>query len=233
VPLDLVFEDEQGKKVELREYFQKDRPVVLQLGYFECPMLCSLVSKGLIKSLNALSLEPGKDFAVLSVSFDPSETSKLAYLKKKSYLQEYDRLGAAAGLRLLVGDAKNIRRLTEAVGFKYKWVESARQFSHPAALMVLTPEGKVSRYLYGLDFPPTTLRLRLSLVEASAGKVGTTTDQFLLVCLHYDPATGKYSIAAMNLMRLAGVVTVLVVAGLVWRLFRKGSRVASGTAAGN
>lgn len=227
VPLDLVFEDEQGKKVELREYFRQDRPVVLQLGYFECPMLCSLVSKGMVEALNALNLEPGKDFMVLSVSFDPNETSKLAYLKKKSYLQEYDRPGAAAGLSLLVGDEPNIKRLTESVGFKFKWVESAKQFSHAAALIVLTPDGKVSRYLYGVKYDPKTLRL--SLVEASAGKVGSTTDQFLLVCLHYDPETGTYSLAAMNIMRLAGVLTVVVVAGMVWRMIRS-SRLKHGTA---
>ena len=220
LPLDLKFIDETGKTVALGDYFSKGRPVILQLGYFGCPMLCDLVSNGTVDSLNNLTLAMGRDFEAINLSFDPAETATLAKLKKQSYLAKYNRPAGAESWHFLTGDARSIEKLTDAVGFRYKWVESSRQFSHPAALILLTPDGKISRYLYGVKYEPRTLRL--SLVEASEGKIGTTADRILLTCFHYDAYAGKYtSRVAMNLMRLAGIVTVFALSSVIgialWR----------------
>jgi len=223
LPLDLKFIDETGAPVELRKYFSNKRPVVLQLSYFGCPSLCSLVSNGLVESLNDLTLTMGKEFEVINVSFDPAETARLAKLKKESFLDAYNRPAGAEAWHFLTGNPKEIAALTDAVGFRYKWVESSKQFSHPAALILLTPDGKISRYLYGVKFDPRTLRL--SLVEASEGKIGTTVDRFLLTCFHYDSYAGKYTPVAMGIMRVAGVVTVLAIATIIiWLLRRERKR---------
>lgn len=213
IPLDLKFADENGRSVALRDLLGKGRPVVLQLSYFGCPMLCDLVSNGLVDSLNDLTLTMGQDYDAINLSFDPNETPALAKLKKESFLSKYDRPAGAPSWHFLTGNAKSIEQLTEAVGFRYKWVESAGQFSHPAVLILLTPDGKISRYLYGVKYAPQTLRL--SLVEASEGKIGTTIDKLLLTCFHYDSYAGKYNVAAMNLMRTAGVLTVIVLASVI------------------
>ena len=222
LPLDLTFVDETGQRVELRKYFNNKRPVVLQLSYFGCPTLCSLVSNGLVESLNDLTLTMGKEFDVINVSFDPAETARLAKLKKQSFLDAYNRPAGAEAWHFLTGNPKEIAQLTDAVGFRYKWVESSRQFSHPAALILLTPDGKISRYLYGVKYEPRTLRL--SLVEASEGKIGTTVDRFLLTCFHYDSYAGKYTPVAMTIMRGAGVLTVLAITTIIVWLIRRERR---------
>lgn len=219
LPLDTRFVDESGKEVALRGYFHKDRPVVLQLSYFGCPMLCSLVSNGLVESLNNLTLTMGKDFEVINLSFDPNEAATLAARKKQSFLGAYNRPAGAEAWHFLTGKPGAIKAITEAVGFKYKWVENVHQFSHPAALILLTPDGKVSRYLYGVNYEAKTLRL--SLVEASEGKVGSSVDKFLLTCFHYDSYAGKYTATAMGIMRVAGVLTVIVLATVITVLVRK------------
>jgi protein SCO1/2 len=209
--------------VKLGDYFKgQKQPVILQLGYYGCPMLCDLISQGATQSLKELSLNAGADYHVVFISIDPKEDWTLAQKKKRSYVTEYGRPGAAGGWHFLTGRQDDIKRVCQAVGFNYKWVPSAGQFSHPAGLIICTPEGKISRYLYGVRFEEKTLRL--SLVEASEGKIGTTTDHFLLTCFQYDGKQGKYALAAMGLMRIGGAVTVVVLfCVLVW-LFRREAR---------
>ena len=219
IPLDLEFIDENAKPVKLRDYFQKSRPVVLQLGYFDCPMLCSLVSQGLVDSLNDLTLTMGKDFEVINLSFAADEKPRLAAAKKKSYLDAYNRPAGAESWHFLTGEQPAIDKITGAAGFRYKWIEPRRQYSHPAALILLTPDGKISRYLYGIKYDPRTLRL--SLVEASEGKIGTTIDRILLTCFHYDAAAGRYNVTAMTIMRAAGALTVITLGSLIWFLIRR------------
>lgn len=222
LPLDATFEDENGNAVRLADYFGKGRPVVLQLGYFDCPMLCGYISRGMVNVFQRLSLKIGTDYDVISLSFDPTETRQLAYLKKQNYIAEYGRPDEAGGWHFLVGDAANIRKVTDAVGFQYRWIESAQQYSHPAALIVLTPEGKVSRYLFGVQFDPKTLRL--SLVESSDGKIGTIVDDFILTCFQFDGQTGKYAVAAVGLMRVGAVLAVLALGITLLVMFRREMR---------
>jgi protein SCO1/2 len=222
LPLDAKFVDDTNQPVQLGKYFTGRKPVVLQLGYYGCPMLCDLVSRGATTSLKELPLTAGKDFEVVFISIDPNESWQLAQGKKRSWLREYDRPGTADGWHFLTGKSDDIERVARAVGFNYKWVPSVGQFSHPAGLILCTPEGKISRYLYGVRFEQQTLRL--SLVEASEGKIGTTTDRFLLTCFQYDGHQGKYAFFAMSLMRLGGVVTVIVLAVVVITLFRREAR---------
>lgn len=208
VPLDLTFTNEAGEPVELSTYFTPGKPVLLNLGYYECPMLCGLVWQGMVKSLKQLSWTPGNEFTVVTVSFAPKETAELAAKKKATMIDDLGRPEAAAGWHFLTGSEENVRALADAVGFGYQWVEAKQQYAHTAAMILLTPEGKVSRYLYGIEFPAKTLRL--SLVEASEGKAGSTADQILLYCFNYDPTAGQYTVQVMNLMRLAGVTTLVV-----------------------
>lgn len=218
IPLDAKFTDETGKKVSLSDYFAAGRPVILQLGYFGCPMLCGEVSKGLVNSLNELPLTMGKDYEVLNVSFDPDEGPDLAARKKTSFLEAYKHPSGAQAWHFLTGDKESIRRLTESVGFRYKWVADQQQFAHAAVLMIVSPGGSVSRYLYGVGFDPKTMRL--ALVEASQGKVGTTADKFLMTCLlSYNKAAGRYTVAAVTLMRVAAVACVLLLAAILTTLF--------------
>jgi protein SCO1/2 len=194
-------------------------------------MLCDLISQGATASLKQLSLDAGADYQFVFISIDPKEDWQLAQQKKKSYLDQYGRFGAQAGWHFLVGREPDIKQVSKAVGFNYKWVPSANQFSHPAGLIICTPEGKISRYLYGVKFEDKTLRL--SLVEASDGKIGTTTDHFLLTCFQYDGKQGKYALAAMGLMRLGGAVTLAILASVLIWLFRREKRhKALGTDAG-
>jgi protein SCO1/2 len=213
LPLDLVFTNEAGKQVTLRDCLIPGKPAILQLEYFGCPMLCDLVSQGMLKSMQELDLNIGDDFSVIHISFDPRETFSDGYKKKKTYINRYERSGAAGGWHFLVGKKDSIVAMTAAVGFKYKWIAQEEQFSHPAVLMVLSPQGRVSRYLYGVEFPKQTLRL--SLVEASEGKVGNTIDKVMMLCFRYDAAQGKYTFTAVVLMRLAGVLTVVVLASAI------------------
>jgi protein SCO1/2 len=222
LPLDLPFIDEANQTVTLGKYFSGNKPVVLQLGYYGCPMLCDLVSRGVTQSLKGVELTAGNDFEVVFISIDPHEDWTLAAGKKRSYVQEYGRAGSAGGWHFLTGKQAQIDQVAKAIGFNYKWVASAGQFSHPAGIMICTPEGKLSRYLYGVRFNEKTLRL--SLVEASQGKIGSTTDHFLLTCFQYDGKQGKYAFAAMSLMRLGGAVTLIVLAFVLIRLFRREAR---------
>lgn len=225
VPLDLAFQDETGQSVMLRDYFKPGRPILLSIVYYRCPMLCSLVLNGMVNALNEIDLTPGDDFDLLTVSFDASETPNLAEAKRQNYLREYTNPHAADSWHFLVGGQESVDALTSAVGFRYKWIEDRKEFAHQAAIYVLTPEGKISRYLYGVMFEPKTIRL--TLVEASKGGIGSTLDKIILYCFHYDSDAGEYSLAARNLMRVGGMLTILVlgmVLSVLWRRETKRKR---------
>lgn len=222
VPLDLPFRDEGGRAVRLSQYFD-GRPVVLALVYYECPMLCTQALNGLVKSLKLLSLEPGRDFTILTVSFNPRETPALAAEKKAHYVPQIKKAGAEAGWHFLTGDEGAIRLLTDTVGFHYVYDEPTQQYAHPTGIVVLTPEGTTSKYIYGIDYGPRDLRL--ALVEASNHKVGTPVDRLLLYCYHYDPTKGKYGLVLLNVIRLGGLVTIACLGGfllLMWRREKRG-----------
>ena len=212
VPLDLSFTDEAGRGVRLGDYFGK-RPVVLSLVYYDCPMLCTLSLNGLSAALEVLSFVPGQEFEVVTVSFDPKETPALAAAKKKAYLSRYKRPGAEVGWHFLTGSAESVTALTRAVGFRYVWDEATKQFAHPAGVVVLTPEAKISHYLFGVEYAPKDLRL--ALVAAGGGRIGGPADQLLLYCYRYDPQAGAFSANILNLVRLLGVLTVLSLAGYI------------------
>ena len=222
LPLDLQFKDETGRTVQLREYFNRSKPIVLSLVFYKCPMLCNQILTGLLASLRAQSFNVGREFEVLTVSFDPRETPEMAAEKKLDYVGRYNRPGADKGWHFLTGDEESIRRLTEAVGFHYNYDEKTNQFAHASGIMVLTPEGKLSRYFYGIEYFPKDLRL--GLVEASDNKIGSVVDQLLLYCYHYDPATGRYGPIVMNIMRLGGLVTLVGIGALILILKRRGSK---------
>jgi protein SCO1 len=206
VPLDLAFRDETGQFVQLADYFD-EKPVILSLVYYECPMLCPLVLNGLLRSLRTLSFNIGEEFTVITLSFNPRETPALAAAKKETYLQGYARPRAETGWHFLTGEESAIQRLTQAVGFRYGYDATADQYAHASGIVVLTPRGKIARYFYGVEYAPRDLRL--GLVEASANQIGSPIDQVLLFCYHYDPVTGKYGVLIMNVLRLAGLATVL------------------------
>lgn len=228
VPLDLQFKDETGRTVRLSEYINNSKPVILSLVFYQCPMLCNQILTGLLGTLRSQSFDVGKEFEVLTVSFDPRETPELAAQKKQSYLQRYNRPGSEKGWHFLTGDQENIRRLTDAVGFQYNYDEKTNQFAHASGIMIMTPGGKLSRYFYGIEYNPRDLRL--GLIEASDNKIGSTVDQLLLYCYHYDPATGRYGPVVMNIMRLGGIATVLGIGGLLLILRRRNGRVARAAA---
>jgi len=207
VPLELRFHDEAGQDVRLGDYFN-GRPVILVLAYFRCPMLCSQVLNGLVDGLRDVSLDMGEQFQVVTVSFDARETFPLAAAKKANYVESYGRPGASGGWHFLTGEQEAIDRLTRAVGFHYSYDSEKDQFAHASGIMILTPQGKIARYFYGIRFPSRDLRL--GLVEASEGKIGSPVDQVLLLCFHYDPATGKYTPEVMGFVRLGGTITLLV-----------------------
>jgi len=212
LPLDLSFRDETGEAVTLGQYFGS-RPVLLSLVYYECPMLCSMALNGLVSSLRVLDLEPGRDFDLVTVSFNPKEGPALAAAKKATYVEEYDRPQAASAWHFLTGDSLAIRRLTDTVGFRYTWDEKTKQYAHASGLIVTTPSGQLARYFFGIDYSPRDMRL--GLVEASAGKLGNVVDQALLYCFRYDPESGTYAAAALNLVRAGGAVTVVAMAALL------------------
>jgi protein SCO1/2 len=213
VPLDLPFVDEHGKDVTLAQYFNGTRPVVLALVYYECPMLCTQVLNGLFSSIEPLKLDAGRDFDIVVVSFDPGETPAMAMAKKTGYLKHYHRPTAEAGIHFLTGRQPAIDKLADAVGFRYAYDEKIDQYAHPAAVTVLTPKGHVSKYLYGVEFAP--MDFRFAMVSAGEGQIGTLIDQALLYCFHYDPATGKYSVAIMTFVRLAGALTLFGILAFV------------------
>ncbi len=218
LPLDLTFRDESGADVRLGDYFGK-RPVVLTLVYYSCPMLCNQVLNGLTSALDVISFDIGKEFEVVTVSFDPRETAELARNKKETYIQWYKRPGASGGWHFLTGDKASIDKLTEAAGFHYKFDPATNQFVHATGIMLATPEGKLARYFYGIEYAPKDLRL--GLIEASEKRIGNPVDRLLLYCFHYDPSAGKYSAVAMNILRLAGVATLAGLVATLWLLRRK------------
>jgi protein SCO1 len=222
VPLDAPFRDEAGGSVRLGDYFGR-RPVVMVFAYYDCPMLCTLSINGLASALNILSLDAGRDFDVVIVSFNPGDTPATATAKKTAYLSRYKRPGAEAGWHFLSGDRESIDRVTKAAGFRYTWDEATRQWAHPAGVMVLTPEGRLARYLFGIEYGPRDLRF--ALVEASAGKLGSRVDSLLLYCYHYDPMTGRYGLAIMRAIRLAGAATVLSLGAFVFIMLRRDRRI--------
>jgi protein SCO1 len=226
VPLDLVFRDETGRSVQLKEYFGR-KPVILALVYYECPMLCTLILNGMVQSLNGLAFDVGTQFEVISVSFDHRETPELAAKKKNIYLKRYLKKGPEVenGWHFLTGDEKSIKDLTNSVGYRFTFDEAKNQFAHGSAIIVITPEGKISRYFYGVEYRPRDLKL--GLVEASANKIGSPMDQIMLFCYHYDPTTGKYTPIVYNIIRLGGILTVLALGTFMitmWRLDFKKSR---------
>jgi len=224
VPLNLTFRDEASRPVPLSTFFH-GKPILLALVYYRCPMLCTQILNGVVSSLKAVSFNPGQDFEVVSVSFDPKDTPDLAAEKKASYLKRYGRGNTANGFHFLTGDEASIKALTDAVGFHFKYDPLTDQFAHASGIMILTPEGRLSRYFYGVEYAPRDVRL--GLVEASANKIGTPVDEILLFCFHYDPGTGKYGAIAMNTLRLAGGGFVLICGGfllLAWRRERRAVR---------
>ena len=221
LPLDISFADEQGRAVRLRDYFGA-RPVVLALVYYDCTMLCTQVLNSLTSALSTLSLDIGKDFDVVTVSFDPREKPPLAAAKKRSYLERYKRPGAEAGWHFLTGEKPAIDRLTSAVGFRYVWDDSLQQFAHPTGIVVLTPDGRLSRYLFGVEYWPRDLRF--ALIDASAGKIGSPVEQVLLYCYHYDPETGRYGFIVMRAVRLAAAATVLALGAFITVMIRRDRR---------
>ena len=208
IPLDLTFRDEVGQTVKLRQFFG-DKPVILSLVYYNCPMLCTQVLSGMERSLKDVPMDIGKQFNVVTVSIDPTEEPALAAAKRALYTGLYGRPGAAQGWHFLTGDEAQIRQLASAAGFRYAYDPQTKQFAHASAIMILTPDGKISRYFYGIQY--ASRDLRLGLVEASNGKIGTPVDQILLFCYHYDAATGKYSVLISRILKAAGVFTILVI----------------------
>lgn len=210
VPADLAFVDELGHPVKLGDYMNQGKPLILTLNYYGCPMLCTLLLNGMVDTLRELPLTAGRDYEIVTVSFNPMETTMLAKQKQQNYLQYWGEGGSSSAWHFLTGKKEQIDALCKTVGFTYHYVEATGQYAHPAALMVLTPAGRVSRYIYGVKFDDQTVKL--SLVEAGKGKIGTPLDHILLYCYHYDSAKGAYAPAAMNIMRLAGGITVILLA---------------------
>lgn len=206
VPLDLPFRDEAGRPVRLGDYFGH-RPAILVLAYYHCPMLCDMVLQAAETGLKPLSLDPGKDFDVVVASIDPNETPEMAAAKKRDIMARYRRPGTEAGWHFLTGPQASITRLANAVGFQYVYDPQLNQFAHAAGLVMLTPEGRISRYLFGIEFAPRDLRL--GLIESAGGKVGGLVDQILLYCFHYDPVMGRYSAVTLKIMRIAAGATAI------------------------
>ena len=213
IPLDLNFRDEQGRAVKLGDYFGK-RPVILTLVYYQCPMLCTQVLNGLTSSLNVLKFDVGREFDVLTVSIDPRETPDMAMAKKQVYIGRYRRATAPQGWHFLTGDQPQIAALAKAVGFRYAFDPKTDQFAHASAIMIVTPEGKLAQYYYGIDYSPKDIRL--ALVEASKNKIGNVVDEVVLYCFHYDPTSGKYNAKVITLVRAAGVLTVMLLGGFIF-----------------
>jgi protein SCO1/2 len=221
LPLDVELKDEQGRQVRLGEYFGT-RPVVLAFVYYDCPMLCTQVLSAMTATFGVLALDPGKDFEIVVVSFDPRETPALAAEKKALYIDRFGRPGTESGWHFLTGTEASVKRITGAAGFRYAWDEKTGQFAHPAGVIVTTPDGRLARYLFGLEYGPRDLRF--ALIEASEGRVGTAVDSLLLYCYHYDPMTGRYGLVVMRVLRLAGAATVLLLGTFIAVMVRRERR---------
>jgi protein SCO1/2 len=228
IPLDMPFKDETGRTITLRDYFGK-KPVVLTLVYYECPMLCTQVLNGAVAAMKILNFTIGDEYDVVTVSFNPKETPALAQSKKTAYLAKYGRPPAETGWHFLTGDQTSISELASAVGFRYTYDPTTEQYVHASAIMVLTPQGRVSKYFYGIDYPPKDLRL--GLIEASNGRIGSPVDQLLLYCYHYDPHTGRYSMVVMNVLRVAGAGTVVLIVGFIAVMWSRDRRTPKNTVA--
>jgi protein SCO1/2 len=208
IPVDLRFTNDRGENVTLA-HCMNGRPTVFVLAYYRCPMLCNQVLNGVARTLQAIDFEPGKDFEVVVVSFDPTDTVELAAAKKEAVVHAFDHDGNGDGWHFLVGDAKTVEKIADSVGFQYQYDASTQQYAHASGIVLLTPAGRVSRYFYGIDYP--TRDMRLGLVEASEGRIGSRVDELLLYCFHYDPLTGRYGLAIIRVIRAAGVATVLAI----------------------
>jgi protein SCO1/2 len=222
VPLNLTFKDEQGKTVKLGDYFHEGRPVILNLVYFQCPMLCTEVLNGLTSALKVIKFVPGKEFEVVTVSIDPRETPQLAANKKEMYLKKLGNPEAAKGWHFLTGEPTQIEALAAAVGFRYRFDAKLNQFAHAAGIMLITPTGKIAQYYYGVEY--SAKDMRLGIVEASQNRIGSLADQVLLYCYHYDPRTGRYGATITNIVRLGGLTTVVVLGSALVLLFRQEKR---------
>jgi protein SCO1/2 len=217
LPLDATFRDESGRAVKLGDYFGR-KPVVLSFVYYQCPMLCTQVMNGISSSLKAVPFMPGTDFDVVLISFDPRDTPAAAAEKKRAHMEYWDAQQTAGAWHFLTGDEASIARVTSAAGFNYKWDEPTGQFAHVSGVLVVTPDGHLSRYFYGVEYSPK--ELRMALVESGEGKIGSAIDQLLLYCYHYDPAAGQYGVVVMNLVRLGGLVTVALILGFILLMWR-------------
>lgn len=219
IPLDLQFKDENGSVVKLGDYFKKGRPVILTLVYYQCPMLCSEVLTGLGSAMQVMKFTAGNEYEVITVSIDPRDAPDVAKAKKASYLKDYNRPGAEDGWHFLTGDPANIAALARTVGWKYRWDPRMNQFVHAAGIMLVTPQGKLAQYYYGIEYAPKDLRL--GLIEASQDKIGNLVDQLQLYCYHYDPRTGKYGVVISNMLRIGGAATVLLLGGFIVLMVRR------------
>src|SRR5947209_20105922 len=218
-PLDLTFMDESGQPVQLRQYFGQ-KPVLVALVYYQCPMLCSQVLNGLTGALNGIvRFNVGRDFNVVTVSFDTRDTPEAARAQKKSYLHRYRREGSEQGWHFLTGKKEQINALAESLGFHYAWDPDIQQFAHASAIMLLTPDGRIAQYYYGIEYAPRDLQF--GIIEASKGKIGNVVDRLLLYCYHYDPRQGRYGAVVFNILRLSALATVLVLGGFVFIMFRR------------
>jgi protein SCO1/2 len=223
VPLDLPFDDESGQPVVLRRYFGK--PVVLALVYYQCPSLCNLVLSGVLRSVKNLAMTAGDEYEIVAVSFDPRETPEMAAAKKQTYMKAYNRPNADRGWHFLTGPETSSKALADAVGFQYAYDPLTNQYAHASGIVILTPQGQVTRYFFGIEYPERDLRL--SLVEASRGRIGSVVDQVLLYCFHYNPSNGKYGVAIVNVLRLGGLITLAALVGFMIVMFRRDYRAAA------
>ena len=226
MPLDLPFRDESGRAVQLRDYFGQQKPLVLAFVYYGCPMLCDQVEQGVVGALRMLSFNPGRDYEVVFVSFDPRETPEMAAEKKKKALVHFRRPETDSGWHFLVGSKESIEAATNAANFRFSFDARNNLFAHASGVMILTPDGRISRYFYGIEYPGRDMRL--GLVDASAGKIGTPIDHVLLFCYHYDPSTAKYSASILKIVRLGGILTILCIVGGIWISRRRETSAAAG-----
>ena len=220
--MDLPFVDEEGRAVTLGQYFKDDKPVILTLVYFNCPMLCNMILNGLVEGMQGIKWTAGEDFRVVTVSIDPREKPELAREKKTNYIKQLGRADAAAGWHFLTGERDDIKALAQAVGFGFRYDPDRMEYAHGAAIFLLSPDGKLTRYLYGIQFPPK--QLELALVDAGQGKLGSAFDRFVLRCYHYDPASRKYGVYIWGIMRAGGVLTILLIGAMLFVFWRRERR---------
>ena len=230
MPGDIALRDEDGRAVRLQDYYGR-KPLVVALVYYDCPMLCTMTLNGLVSAMNAIAFDAGKEYEVVTVSFEPRETPQLAAAKKQTYLKRYVRPNAGAGWHFLTGEPADITRLTQAIGFRYAWDAERRQYAHPAGLVVLTPDGRIARYLFGIEYAPKDLRF--ALVEASEGRVGGLVDQAVLYCYQYDPMTGRYGTAIMRILRAAALLTLGALGTFIFVMWRRERAAHRATAPGS